>query len=173
MMKEVPALIIDANSFSEKKLSSEFKNLILKYDLLLVWSDDGQLSDELKSANKKRFVQHSIAGKFFCVCNTCVERKAEHLRNQNTLESNDHHIIALAIVSAANTIVTEDSKLVSDFKNCNKIDRWSKCRKRQGKATKRIVINLASTPKNIIQKKLREASAKHEHCSCSCEGRGC
>ena len=173
MSEAQKALIIDANCFSGNNLRDEIKDAIIRGDLVPIWSKSGQLANELKKANFIRFRQYANAGKFYCVCNICVERKTEHLKSNCDLQSNDEHIVALALVSGANTLATNDCPLINDFKNCNKIESSSSCRKRQGNAIPRRVIQASSPAPKLVAKLLQQATAKYKHCPCQCKQSGC
>ena len=46
-----------------------------------------------------------------------VNGRAEALRRNNICTSNDEHVIALALVSGARLLYTNDKALIEDFKN--------------------------------------------------------
>ena len=167
------AIILDANCFSGNNLRDEIKDAITRGDLVPIWSKDGKLAEELSKANIARFRQYANAGRFYCVCNICVERKTKHLESKCHLTSNDKHIVALALVSGANTLATNDSLLINDFKACNKIDGSSSCRKRQGKAISRKVIQTSSPLTSVVVRLLKQATVKYKHCPCQCNQSGC
>ena len=49
--------------------------------------------------------------------NEAVNTRADELRRGNTCRSDDEHVIALALVSGARLLYTNDSGLIADFKN--------------------------------------------------------
>ena len=171
-MAMTKALIIDANCFSETNLRNEIKDAIRSGSLVPIWSKQGQLDSELRRANHRRYVRYATAGRFYCVCNVCVERKTNHLRSNGNLTSNDAHIVALALVSGANVLATDDTHLTNDFSGCNQIERSSNCRKRQGRRIPRNVIQ-RSTRSDIVVRLLNGATARYKHCPCQCEQTGC
>jgi hypothetical protein len=61
-----------------------------------------------------RLDQQGVAKKF---PDTIVDAKAENLRQEGRCQSNDPHILALAIVSGVRLLCSEDEALGSDFTN--------------------------------------------------------
>ena len=51
-----------------------------------------------------------------------VNERAEHLKNEGSCESNDAHIIALARISNAQLLYSNDGELDSDFQNSDLIN---------------------------------------------------
>jgi hypothetical protein len=172
-MAMTKAIILDASCFSGNNLRNEIKAKIRCGDLVPIWSKSGKLAKELKQADFIRFREYAKAGKCYCVCNICVERKTNHLKSNCKLESNDGHIVALALVSGANTLVTNDCLLIKDFKDCNEIDKSSRCRTRQGTKISRKVIQTSSPSSSEVSRLLREATVKYKHCLCQCSQSGC
>ena len=169
---EMNALIIDANCFSKGNMRSEVAIAIEGGKLIPIWSSGGQLESELKRANLNVYTIYAHKKKFFCVCDVCVQRKTAHLRSNGNLKSNDAHIVALALVSGANVLTTDDASLKYDFKDCDRIERSSNCRRRQGRRIPRKVIQ-SSTNSKDVNDLLSKASARYKHCPCHCDRTGC
>ena len=81
----------------------------------IVYSPTEELQEELgKSGNiRKQFFKYREAGKMKIVCHEMVRSEQHKLQN---LQSDDSHIIALAIVAEASLLVSGDKKLHKDFK---------------------------------------------------------
>ena len=79
----------------------------------------GELRDEL--ARDRRFVQWLRAalrnGRARSVADEAVEGHAEQLRREGVCKSNDLHVVALALVSGARLLYTNDTALIDDFGN--------------------------------------------------------
>ena len=81
----------------------------------------GKLLRELiKDANFKRwFGEATKTGRTARVNDDDVDARATKLEQERGCESNDHHIIALAQLSKAKLLFTNDARLQSDFKRLN------------------------------------------------------
>jgi len=83
----------------------------------------GKLTQELDSRNATRWiVQLNLAGKLITIDNQCVDEMTASLEQCSPVdtmycESNDHHIIALARISGARLLFSNDKELQQDFKN--------------------------------------------------------
>ena len=79
----------------------------------------GKLRDELSEySNFKQWLQQAlIAGLAREFPNLAVNAETERLQSQNICESNDAHVLALARVSGARLLFTNDQALQSDFGN--------------------------------------------------------
>jgi hypothetical protein len=65
----------------------------------------------------RRLVQLERAGRLRPVPTTDLEREERHLNRQGHCCSNDLHVLALARISGARTLATEDGDLTTDFRN--------------------------------------------------------
>jgi hypothetical protein len=85
----------------------------------------GKLLEEL--ANKedvgKRLIELERAGRLRSPDRTMLSWEETRLRRDGRCVSNDHHVLALAIVSGARTLATNDDDLIGDFKNKAIIDQ--------------------------------------------------
>ena len=185
VMIEEKALIVDANVFA--KLRPEVRNAV-RETLKIVISKGGKLENELWNAKRERFAEYKRTRRFYDkICNECVEEKTEQLeavnrdainrRMRRLLRSNDSHVIALAIISGANVLVTADQNLQKDFSECNSIDNRANREKRNG--FKR---NNLQPDRNLITQKtpekpveassavanrlIRSAKIKYQPCEC-------
>ena len=84
----------------------------------------GKLKEEL--CEKKLFLewarQASLAGWLSEINDDKVVTRTEELENEGGYKSNDPHVIALAQVSGARLLYSNDGNLQEDFKNKNLID---------------------------------------------------
>lgn len=87
-----------------------------------------QLSSELKADDVRRWISAlTNAGRLRKVDASAVDELTEHLRRipkgaHNACKSDDWHVIALAQISGARLLYTNDHKLTEDFKNKQLID---------------------------------------------------
>ena len=63
------------------------------------------------------------AGKMRIVGESEVDTRAKRLLSEGTCKSNDHHVIALAQVSGARLLFSNDGDLQQDFRDKNLVDR--------------------------------------------------
>jgi len=113
-------LIVDANV---RNLLSDRDSLVNKWpsgergNPKLVAA--GKLREELanKDEIRKWLVALERAGRLRSADATSLAREESRLRRSGSCISNDHHVLALAIVSGARTLATDDAELISDFKN--------------------------------------------------------
>ena len=79
----------------------------------------GKLREELeKITHVNRLLKQLFrAGKALQPQLSDVDQKQKEVEKAGLCKSNDHHVIALALVSGARTLCTEDSNLEQDFKN--------------------------------------------------------
>lgn len=85
----------------------------------------GKLLNELENASgdfKKWALQAKISGKIRFIEKDQVNVQEQGLRHTSVCSSNDSHIIALAQVSGARLLYSNDRKLQQDFKNKGLID---------------------------------------------------
>lgn len=87
----------------------------------------GQLRQELGSSNAARWLQElDRTGKLTSVDDSRVNRQAARLRSDPaSCMSDDHHVIALAQISRARLLFSNDKDLHKDFKNKRLIDQPS------------------------------------------------
>jgi hypothetical protein len=116
--------IIDANQFSLAFSAPPDS----RYVPLLRWLLDGggalayggtKYASELGAhANAVAFFAERFrAGRAVRIPNDAVDAKTASLASQGQCESNDEHIIALALLSGARTICTQDEALTRDVRN--------------------------------------------------------
>ncbi len=84
----------------------------------------GKLLKELAGRENFRewWRQALLAGLVTEVDNEAVRAETNRLVEEKACRSNDHHVIALAVVGGARLLYTKDRKLTSDFKNRRLID---------------------------------------------------
>lgn len=85
----------------------------------------GKLHEELEASSQgfREWAQEAIlAGRITRCNNDSVNAKMEKLQSANSCRSNDAHIIALAQVSGARLLYSNDANLQRDFKDKNLID---------------------------------------------------
>ena len=121
--------IVDANVANEvfgpspSPAGEKFLTWINKGSYRLVVG--GELLEELESGSADFRDWAAIAVKFTkmqIVNKGKVDARTEELRDGQTLKSNDPHVIALAQVSGARLLYTNDGDLQKDFKNKNLVD---------------------------------------------------
>ena len=85
----------------------------------------GKLRTELAriASVRKLLVQLERAGRLRSVPPERLEREHDRLRTEGRCESNDLHVLALAVTSGARTLATLDVKLSTDFTNPNIINQ--------------------------------------------------
>lgn len=175
------ALIIDANSFG-KNLHDEVLKALRTGKIKAILSRGGKFEDELRTANMKRYAEYRKQNIFHYVCDVSVKRKYKQLKQQKSTnpqlyKSDDPHVLALAIVSAANTLVSSDRHLCDDFKQCEKIDQESGCLPNQGLPTtgkRKLIMSKGSLDNKKTSRIIKNAKAKSCRCQCQCmNGGGC
>lgn len=79
----------------------------------------GQLVDELsRVAGARRYLRSlQQAGRVRLIPDEEVRKEERRVHNSGLCQSNDHHVIALARVSGARTLCSNDRDLCRDFKN--------------------------------------------------------
>jgi hypothetical protein len=79
----------------------------------------GKLREELAKLNevRHRLVTLERAGRLRSADPHLLHAEEDRLRKAKQCVSNDHHVLALAIVTGARTLATDDDALTSDFKN--------------------------------------------------------
>lgn len=117
-------IIIDANMFSnfinpKKEDMEPVRNWINKQNGKLVYSPAEKFESELKRHQKmnRQIREYSKRGKLTLINPEEVTSRMRKLEKERKLKSNDAHIIALAQVSGATLLASEDKKLQADFKN--------------------------------------------------------
>jgi hypothetical protein len=85
----------------------------------------GKLREELAKNQdvKRQLVQLDRAGRLISADADKLRREEQRLRAKAICASNDPHVLALAIVSGARTLATDDNALAADFKNKRIIDQ--------------------------------------------------
>ena len=88
----------------------------------LVLVAGGELKRELlKNGNFKKWFEEALRnGTAHDVLAADLEQKEEQLLKSGDCGSNDAHVLALAEVSGARLLYTDDQRLIDDFKNKNK-----------------------------------------------------
>ena len=97
----------------------------LKEELMGKKSKKGEkLKKEVKGVSEFRVwaAQNNLSGKLINADENRVDQETEKVRRSGGLKSDDPHIIALARVSDARLLFSNDRKLHEDFKNRNFID---------------------------------------------------
>ena len=119
--------ILDANVADEVFSSNgpeagvEFFNWIKDGIGRLVVS--GKLLEELNRTSAREWVRQAIiAGLIRSVNPSKVNSRTETLQNEGTCSSDDPHVIALAKISGARLLYSNDKNLQRDFKNKTLID---------------------------------------------------
>lgn len=83
----------------------------------------GKLLEELYQTSAREWAQQAInAGLIRSVNEHKINTRTETLQNEGSCSSDDPHVIALAQVSGARLLYSNDNKLSQDFKNKMLID---------------------------------------------------
>ncbi len=85
----------------------------------------GRLLEELETGSRdfrKWATEVALAGKMSIVNKSEVDAKTEQIRNEGSCTSDDPHVIALAQVSRARLLYSNDRNLQKDFGNKKLID---------------------------------------------------
>ena len=83
----------------------------------------GKLLEELNRTSVREWARQALnAGLIRSVSASEVDTMTETLRNEGSCSSDDPHVIALARVSGARLLYSNDKKLQRDFKNKTLID---------------------------------------------------
>ena len=102
----------------------QFKKYVDKGRLQLVFGGTSYRSEVRRNYGVLRFFQVGIqAGRVRQIDDRQVDIQAQSLRRGHFVESDDEHIVALAQVSGARLLYTNDRRLQGDFKNKRLIDR--------------------------------------------------
>lgn len=121
--------IVDANVVSEvfgsnlRPAGDRFFNWLSRGNGLLVVG--GEVFEELvkSSSNFRSWVQQAqLAGRIRMVSKSIVDERTAQLQSEDAIKSDDPHVIALAQVSGARLLYTNDIDLQQDFKNKRLID---------------------------------------------------
>jgi predicted nucleic acid-binding protein len=85
----------------------------------------GKLKEELLRVGSvgRLLVQLDRAGRLRSASADILRREETRLRAQKNCKSNDLHVLALAIVSGARTLVTRDDALTNDFNSAQIINK--------------------------------------------------
>ena len=121
--------IVDANVASEvfgtnlPPAGDRFFDWLNRGSGLLVVGGKALEELELSSAKFRRWGQDAqLAGKLRIINESAVDARTRQLLSEGVVTSNDHHVIALAQVSGARLLYTNDRRLQRDFKNKRLID---------------------------------------------------
>lgn len=113
-------IILDANLFStfDDPNNEDMKPVhrwLDKQNGKIVYSDTQRLRDEWERGGSRLLERLRQAGSLKLVSETEVEKVERSL--EGTIESDDEHIVALAIVAEVNVLVSNDRALHQDFKS--------------------------------------------------------
>ena len=124
---KIPAILIDANSFSKGNLREEIEDALSNDDLKFITSDGTRFDDELWRSATQFYISLKRIGAYVSVCANSVTQKTKEINRLGCVTSDDEHVIAVAITSGATVLVSDDKALANDFKNCRAIDQQTKC----------------------------------------------
>ena len=118
-------IIIDASVFGRFLREPPSEDAIPIHNWLngkgrIVYSTGGKFANEIGRKARERLLTYVRAGR-------AIEVKAERLHEEETalaeqIASDDPHVLALARVSGARLLYTNDANLMADFKNKRLID---------------------------------------------------
>ncbi|MGC6497403.1 MAG: type II toxin-antitoxin system VapC family toxin [Candidatus Puniceispirillaceae bacterium] len=182
------ALLIDANCFAAKHLPELIHEAIKEEGLQVISSQGTKLETELKNADKQFFSTLKSAARILEICSFSVQKKTseiEELERMRYIQSNDTAVLAGAIVSRANTLVTKDADLKKDFKKCASIDQKTGCKHRidlPANSCRKVITPTHAagpkwpekgTPARKVRKLLAEACCSPVSCNCVNGGPTC
>ena len=168
------AILIDANSFSKGNMKQEIEDRLLSGELAAITSPGTRLERELSRAASQFYSNLRQAGRLIVICPRSVRNKTRQLKASNELESDDPHVVAVAITSAVNVLVSDDKPLAKDFKNCRKLDQQTRCRRNShlgNKDTRKVIRK--TTKQKDVDKFLCMASCGTTECPCIKLGKTC
>lgn len=171
------ALIVDSNLFGEN-LPRDVKEAVEGRRVRIVDAPNTQISADLKNSNHRRYQEYKRQSFMVEACGDSVNRKIISIKRTDLLRSNDPHFVALAIITQANILVSNDRNLGADFNDWKRIDRDSGCIAVQRPLTKRekhIIRTNGERPTKIrdIKRFLTIAKIKSDCCECQINGGGC
>ena len=174
------AIILDTDSHG-KQLRDVVKQALYDRKVKIVLGKDTSLHREVSGKNQnpkkkdegRRYREFSRNKFYHFICGESVNKREKQLRKENCYTSTDPHIIALAIISGANILVSNDRELIDDFKGCAAIDARSDCLSKKGRVIERKAIRPVSPNDRIVGELLRNARIKYECCECMINGGGC
>ena len=176
----IKALLIDADSFVDAHLPDEVLDAI-ENGFKVISSQGTKLENELKGANKKYFSELKKAARILEFCADSVKKKTRQMKileGEREILSNNTAVLAGAIVSRANTLITKDDKLKKDFKKCASINRNTSCKHRialAANANRKVITppheagpkrSRKGTSKKKVRELLAEASCSPVSCNC-------
>ena len=82
----------------------------------IVYSTEGKFREEVKETARRALVELVRSGKARFVSGKQLKSEQERLIKDSDYKSNDTHVLALALVSGARLLYTEDQALRSDFR---------------------------------------------------------
>ena len=115
------AIILDANRIGEN-MREEVRKAIYNRDVKILFYKGGKFERELRGQREnggRRYREYANNGFLHEVCQKSVDRKSAQLIQKGLILSDDQHIIAIALVTGANILHTEDNRLIEDFQRCN------------------------------------------------------
>lgn len=79
----------------------------------------GKLLQELKgnSGFREWFQQNQLSGCLRQVRRSQVDVEEQRIKRENLCQSDDEHVVALAVISGARLLYTNDADLIKDFKD--------------------------------------------------------
>ena len=180
----IKALLIDADNFADAHLPDEVLDAI-ENGLKVISSQGTKLENELKGANKKYFSELKKAAGNHEVCAGSVKKKTRQMKIlevEREILSNDNAVLAGAIVSRANMLITKNDKLKKNFKKCTSINLNTSCKHRTAlaaNANRKVITppheeGPKRSRKGTSKKKLREllAASSCSPVSCNCRNGG-
>jgi len=168
------ALILDACLIGGN-MRQEVKEAVYNRIIKILIIKGGKLERELKGNRKAGgavYKEYAMNGFFHFICEDSVTKKYNHLLNKGLIKSDDQHIVALALVSGANILHTEDKCLISDFINCNQIEKNTNCISSNHNPKRKVIKSKSPNSRNTMRL-LREAEVKFDKCECIINGGGC
>ncbi len=89
----------------------------------LVYSTDGSFCREVGQNARQKLASYVQSGRASVIPAKCFENLEKKLLGNSKVQSNDHHILALAQYSGTRILFTGDHDLMRDFRNSELINR--------------------------------------------------
>ena len=166
-MEVIPAILIDSKSFSKGNLRVDIEDALVNKKLKLITSKGTLLDDELQAASMKFYIDLSRARVILSVCKVSVTQKINQFTNKISITSDDPHVLAVAVTSAATVLVSDDKDLANDFRASKNYDTAFDCVTNpclKGNRTRKIIRR--TTSQNDVNRFLALAVCRSLECPC-------
>lgn len=115
-------MIVDSNRLSVFLWMPSNEDVVPIYDWLdkkkgvVVYSTGGEFEKDIEEPARRALVELMKSGRARLISQRLLKSAIDRLENDSNHKSNDAHVLALAVVSGARLLYTEDKALRDDFK---------------------------------------------------------